>query len=765
MKRYASGIFILLIIISILTSCQWFQKKKHTVDLVKYVNPLQGTLSDFHLSHGNTYPAISMPFGMNCWTPQTGKMHSGWQYSYNDTKIRGFRQTHQPSPWMNDYGCFAIMPFAGKVVRNEDERASSFSHTRETAFPHYYKVWLDDYNILTEMTPTERSAYFRITFPATDTAGIVIDGFNGGSYIKIIPEQRKIVGYSTYNHGGVPENFASYFIIELDKDFDVIVMADNDSLLGRIKESYGRHITAVIGFRTGKDEIVHLKVSSSFISLLQAEHNLNREIGKKSFEEIKTDGFKVWNNELQKIMVEGGNEQQKATFYSCLYRMLLFPRMFYEYNTENKPIYYSPYDGKIHQGYMMTDNGFWDTFRAMHPFFTIMYPEITEKQIQSIINAIDQGGWMPQWSSPGYRNVMAGHHSCSIVADAWLKGIKNFNMTKVYSAMIRECNERAPLKALGRDGFRDYNEKGYLPYPEYAEAVSKTLDYAYDDFCIMQIAKSIGKTEDAEVFRKRAMNYVNVFDTASKFMRGKTRDGKWIEPFNPYEWGGPYTEGNAWHYTWSVFHDVQGLINLMGGKEHFVNQLDALFHAPDSVNPGTYNTIIHEMTEMVRIGMGQYAHCNQPVQHVAYLYNYAGQPWKTQQLVRYIMDSLYSALPDGFCGDEDNGQTSSWYVFSAMGFYPVTPGTPAYVLGSPLFNSITLSLPGNKKFIVKALNNNADNHYVRQVQLNNETWNKTWIPHNIFQTGGTLEFEMGAIPDTTWGTMPESMPYSMSAEY
>jgi predicted alpha-1,2-mannosidase len=744
--------------------CQRFKAEKHAVDLVKYVNPLQGTLSDYNLSHGNTYPAISMPFGMNCWTPQTGKIHSGWLYSYNDGKIWGFRQTHQPSPWINDYGCFSIMPFAGKIVRSEDERASSFSHERETAFPHYYKVWLDDYSILTEMTPTERSVFFRITFPASDTAGIVIDAFDGGSYIKIIPEKRKIVGYATYNNGGVPENFANYFVIELDRDFYLITMADNDSLRDKNSELYGRHITAVIGFRTRKGEKVHLKASSSFISLLQAENNLNREIGKKTFEEIKASGFEKWNNELQKIMVEGGTEKQKATFYSCLYRMLLFPRMFYEYNTENKPIYYSPYDGKIHQGYMMTDNGFWDTFRAAHPFYTIMYPDITEKQLQSIVNAIEQGGWMPQWSSPGYRNVMAGHHSCSIIADAWIKGIRGFNISKAYLAMIKERNEKAPFRALGRDGFRDYNERGYLPYPEYSEAVSKTLDYAYDDFCIFQLARSLGKRGDLELLRNHAMNYKNVFDTITGFMRGKTSEGQWIEPFNPFEWGGPYTEGNAWHYTWSVFHDIQGLINLMGGKEKFTNKLDALFNASDSVNPGTYKTIIHEMTEMVQAGMGQYAHCNQPVQHVAYLYNYAGQAWKTQYLVRYIMDSLYSALPDGFCGDEDNGQTSAWYVFSALGFYPVTPGNPAYVLGSPLFNRITLKLPGGEKFVIKAQNNTAANIYIQQVKLNNENWNKTWIPHDIFLKGGTLEFDMGGMPEKNWGSSPESVPYSLSAE-
>ncbi len=764
MTKYCRGIILPFILVSVLTGCQRFQAKKHTVDLVKYVNPLQGTLSGDSLSSVNSYPAICMPFGMNCWTPQTGKMHSGRQYAYNDKKIRGFRQTHQSNTQMNDYGCFAIMPFAGRIVSNEDERASSFSHARETAFPHYYKVWLDDYKILTEMTPTERSVFFRITFPASDTAGIVIDGFDGGSYIKIIPEKRKIVGYSTYNHGGVPDNFANYFVIELSKDFDFITLADNDSSADGKKELFGRHITAVIGFKTRKDEIIQIKASSSFISMLQAENNLNREIGKKNFEEIKASGFKAWNNELQKIRVDGGTGQQKTTFYSCLYRLLLLPRMLYELNTDNNPIYYSPYDGKIHQGYMMTDYSFREAFMAVNPFLTIMYPDIIEKQMQSIINAIEEGGWMPQVSGPGYRDIMAGHHSCSIITDAWVKGISNFNIAKAYSAMIKECYEKAPLKALGRDGYRDYNARGYIPYPESAEAVSKTLDYAYNDFCIMQLAKSLGKTDDAEVFRKRAMNYIHVFDTSSRFMRGKTREGKWIEPFNPYEYGGPYSKGNAWQYTWSVLHDIHGLINLMGGKEYFINRLDAYFNTPDQKNPGTFNPDLPETSEKGISGIRRYVHCNLPAQHVVYLYNYAGRPWKTQYLVRYIMDSLYSALPDGICNDEDNGQTPAWYVFSAMGFYPVTPGYPAYVIGSPLFNTITLSLPGNRKFTIKAINNNADNVYVQKVKLNNENLNNTWIPHNVFLTGGTLEFEMGAVPDTIWGTMPGSAPYSLSTE-
>lgn len=703
-----------------------------TEDYVSFVNPLQGTNSTREFSTGNTYPAVAMPWGLNFWVAQTGNMGDGWQYTYNDRRIKGFKQTHQPSPWINDYGCFSIMPVIGDGKLREKERASAFSHEDEIATPYYYSVLLKDYDINTEMTATHSSSFFRFIFPKAEDARVVIDGWEKGSRIKVIPEERKITGYSTWhttnNDNKLPENFATYFVLIFDKDFDSSAVFDDYKVKGGKSEIESDHVGAFVSFKTKKGEKVTTQISSSFISLSQAELNLSREIGNKTFVQIKDESKAAWNKELGRVKAESGDKEQLTTFYTALYRMMLFPRKFHEYDKNGEMFHYSAMNGKIEKGSMYTDNGFWDTFRAVHPFFTIMYPDMSTEIMEALLNYYKEGGWMPEWSSPGYRNSMIGQNSTSLVANAYIKGIKAADENMTWEAIIKGANHEGPLPAVGREGADYYNKLGYVPYDKIERgSVSKTLEYAYNDFCIAQLAKAMGKSQDTvDHYFNKALNYKNVFDQSIGFMRPKDSKGKWkTEHWKPDMWGGAFTEGSAWHWTWSVFHDPQGLIDLFGGRKEFVQKLDSVFTAEPTYSwyqPGV-NRVIHEMAEMVAGNMGQYAHGNQPIQHAIYLYNFAGEPHKAQKWSRYVMDHLYSSgLQDGkgLCGDEDNGQTSAWYVFSAMGFYPLCPGTGQYIIGSPLFEKITLDLPNGKQFSVIAHHNSDKNIYIQSARLNNE---------------------------------------------
>ena len=725
-----------------------------------------GTDSDFSLSNGNTYPAIARPWGMNFWTPQTGKMGNGWGYMYDDVKIRGIKQTHQPSPWINDYAAFSFMAVTGDLKFNEDDRVSWFSHKAEIAKPHYYSVYLADYDVTAEVTPTERAAIFRFTFPENENSYILLDAFNGGSSVKIIPEERKILGYCQNNSGGVPANFKNWFVAVFDKDFEVTKTWKED-ILSETLETTGFHTGAVIGFKTKKGEKVHVKIASSFISPEQAELNLTREVGDKTFAEIQTKGEEIWEKELSKIKIEGGTDEQQRTFYSSLYRTLLFPRKFYEINAEDKIVHYSPYNGEVLPGYMFTDNGFWDTFRAVFPFFTLMYPELNAQIMEGLANTYKESGWLPEWASPGHRDCMIGSNSASLIADSYLKGIRGFDIETLYEAILKNSeSQHDAITSVGRFGAEYYNKLGYIPYNVgIRENTARTLEYAYADFCIWKLAEELKRPqEEIDLFKNRSQNYRNVFDAETKLMRGKNEDGTFQSPFSPYKWGDAFTEGNSWHYTWSVFQDVEGLKQLMGGDDNFVAMLDSVFVVPPVFDDSYYGFTIHEIREMQIAGMGNYAHGNQPIQHMIYLYNYTAQPWKTQKHVREVLTKLYTPQADGYCGDEDNGQTSAWYVFSSMGFYPVCPGSGEYVFGAPLFSKITLQLENGNQFVIDAANNSKENLYVSGISLNGKSWDKNYITHEDLLKGGNLNFTMSDQPDKTRGTVKESWPYSMKNE-
>lgn len=731
---------------------------------VDYVNPLMGTDSNISLSNGNTYPAIALPWGMNFWMPQTGKMGDGWAYTYRSEKIRGFKQTHQPSPWINDYGQFSIMPMTGSLKIDQDSRASWFSHKAEKATPYYYSVYLADYNMTTEITPTERCAYFRFTFPESKDAYVVIDAFDRGSYVKILPEQNKIVGYTTRNSGGVPQNFKNYFVIEFDKPFTFNKVWANYRIVEEHLDLQSDHVGAAIGFKVKRGEQVHAKVASSFISMEQAYQNL-KEIGDKSFAQVKDAAYKRWNDILGRIKVDDDNENRIATFYSCMYRSVLFPRNLSEIDVKGNTVHYSPYNGKTLPGYMFTDTGFWDTFRCLFPFVNLIYPSVGEKMQEGLLNAYLESGFFPEWASPGHRGCMVGNNSASIISDAFMKGITKVDAEKMYEGMIKGANSVHPrVQSTGRYGYDYYNKLGYVPYNVgINESIARTLEYAYDDWCIYRMGQKLGRPEkEIEVYKNRSQNFRNVFDPEHKLMRGKNADGTFQSPFNPFKWGDAFTEGNSWHYTWSVFHDIQGLVDLMGGKQEFVNMLDSVFKLPPVFDDSYYGGVIHEIREMQIVNMGNYAHGNQPIQHMIYLYNYAGAPWKAQYWLRETMNRLYMATPDGYCGDEDNGQTSAWYVFTALGFYPVCPGSNEYVLGAPYFNKVTVSLENGKKLEIVAPANSDTNRYIKTLNYNGKNYTKNYINHFDLIKGGRLLFDMDGKPNKSRGVKDSDFPYSFS---
>ena len=731
---------------------------------VDYVSTLVGTQSSYAISTGNTYPAVCMPWGMNFWTPQTGKMGDGWTYTYTADKLRGFKQTHQPSPWINDYGQFTIMPETGEApVFDEEKRASWFSHKAEVATPYYYRAYLADYDVVTELAPTERAAIMRITFPENKSY-VVVDAFDKGSYVKIMPKERMIVGYTTKNSGGVPQNFKNYFVMKFDKDFTyTAAVADGHINTADVKAECN-HAGGIVGFKTSRGEQVNVRIASSFISEEQALENL-KELGSDSFDEVKARGRNTWNDVLSRIEVKSDDIDHLRTFYSCLYRSVLFPRSFYEKNAKGEIVHYSPYNGEVLPGYMFTDTGFWDTFRCLFPLLNVMYPSMNEKMQAGLVNAYKESGFLPEWASPGHRGCMVGNNSASIVADAYLCGLKNYDAETLWQAVVHGASAVHPtVSSTGRLGYEYYNKLGYVPYDvKINENVARTLEYAYDDWCIYKFGKALGKSKkELEPFRKRAFNYRNVFDSETNLMRGRLKNGKFQNPFSPLKWGDAFTEGNAWHYTWSVFHDPAGLIQLMGGKQTFNHMLDSVFNVPPLFDDSYYGSVIHEIREMQIMNMGNYAHGNQPIQHMIYLYGYSGQPWKTQYWIRQTMQRMYNANPDGYCGDEDNGQTSAWYVFSAMGFYPVCPGSGEYVLGAPYFDEITLHLENGRTVSIKANGNTDDNCYVNTLTLNGQPYSKNYIKRTDLMQGAQFVYTMSATPNYSRGTAESDAPYSFS---
>ena len=742
---------------------------KNDIDFVEspadLVSTLVGTESTYELSTGNTYPAVAMPWGMNFWTPQTGKNGDGWTYQYDATKIRGLKQTHQPSPWINDYGAFSIMPVTTGPVFDEDERESWFSHKAEVAAPYYYKVYLAEHDVVAEIAPTERAAAIRLTYPEKDMSYLVVDGYAGGSFVKVIPEENKIIGYVTNNHGGVPDNFKNWFVVVSDTPFEKVETIAGENVTGKMETS-ADHALAMVGFKTVRGQVVNLRVASSFISIDQAQINL-REVEGKSFDAVKSACRDSWNAALGRIQVSDTNIDRIRTFYSCLYRSLLFPRDLSEVNANGERVHYSPYNGEVKSGYMTTDTGFWDTFRSLFPLMNLVYPDQSVKVQEGLVNAYLESGFLPEWASPGHRGCMVGNNSASVVADAYVNGIRGYDAEKLWEAVVSDAHKVHPeVSSTGRLGWEYYDSLGYVPCNVgIKENAARTLEYAYNDWCIYMFGKALGKPEsELEPYRKAALNYRNLYDPEYKLMVGKNADGSFSRPFSPLKWGGDFTEGNSLHYTWSVFQDPQGLIDLMGGDEPFSEMMDSVFNIPPHFDDSYYGFPIHEIREMQVMNMGNYAHGNQPIQHFIYLYDWCGQPWKAQARIREVMDKFYTAAPDGYCGDEDNGQTSAWYVFSAMGFYPVCPASGEFAVGTPLFKHVKVNMPSGKSFIVNAPENSNDNFYIGSMKVNGREQDRTFLTYDELAAGASVDFAMTPVPDKSRATSAGARPYSFSRE-
>jgi predicted alpha-1,2-mannosidase len=712
-------------------------------------DPLVGTDSKYELSHGNTFPGVFVPFGMVDWTPQTGD--GGWPYQYFKDTIQGFLATHRPSAWTDDYGPFSLMPEVGDLHVLPEARATKFAHSDETAKAYHYSVLLQN-GIRAEVAPTTRGGALRFTFPPTGKAWLIFDASAGGSSIQIDPETRTITGVNHEIRDGFPANFGQYFLAVFDRDFAQYGVWDESGVQDSAKVHSGKHVGAFVRFAAPAGQTVTVRVATSLIGPEQALRNLSTEVPDHDFDQVVSRARAIWERELGRIEVSGGTPARRRTFYTALYHSLQFPHALQEVAEDGSLVHYSPYDGKVHPGTMHADSGFWDAFRAEFPLLTVIAPSRDAEIVGSLLNAFDEGGWLPKWPNPGYANVMIATHADSIIADAWMKGIRGFDGEKAYAALRKDATQPGTGRFEARSGIEDYIRLGYVPADKVQEAASCTLEYAYDDFCVSRMAHSLGKIDDYRIFRARSQNYRNAFDQSTGFMRGRNCDGGWAEPFDPLAWGGVYTEGNAWQWLWAVQHDVAGLMTLLGGRDAFTSRLDTLFSMTSDYKVGGYGHVIHEMTEVKLAGTGQYAHINEPVHHVIYLYDYAGQPWKAQQWAHAIMDRFYLPGPAGWLGDEDTGQMSAWYIFSALGFYPVNPGQPVYALGSPMFDSAVLHLENGKTFTVEARRTAPGDIYVQAAWLNGQPLENCWIEHRQIMEGGVLRFQLGPQPNTAWGT-------------
>ncbi|HEY8968312.1 MAG TPA: GH92 family glycosyl hydrolase, partial [Puia sp.] len=676
-------------------------------------------------------------------------------YTYEDTAVIGFTATHQPTVWMGDYGYVSVMPQMGPIKVLPGQRALTFRHKDEVAKPYYYATTLttaDAKKIKVEIAAASRCAIFQFSFPQTDSARLIIQGINLDTaiangindiqarvrklkgYIRIDPERNEITGYNpdrmSAQLGPDLPNFKGYFIIQFDRPIRSYGTWDREEVYPSTLEQYGTQMGGYINFKVKKDQPVKVRIATSFISIDQARENLCHEIPGWDFQKLVASTRALWQKDLSRIKIDGASEEQKTIFYTAMFHCMLFPREFSEYGK-----YYSAFDDQVHNGVSYNDFSLWDTFRALHPLLILIQPERVDPMINALLQMYKEGGWMPMWPNPTYTNIMIGTHADAVIADAWVKGFRGFDTTVAYEAMRKDAmvppdgdtrkrwGDRDRWTSFeGRGGLSYYHSLGYIPADRVNESVSRTIEYSFDDYCVSRMAKDLGKIEDYKRLVEWSKNYRNLYNERTGFMAPRLYDGSWSGKPNE-----GFTEGGPWDYLFGALHDIPGMIALMGGAEPFSKRLDENFKK------------------------GYYRLDNEPGQHYGYLYNYCGQPWKTQELVRKFMLSDYGNRPNGINGNDDCGQMSAWYIFSVMGFYPVTPGMPGYSIGSPLFQHIKIDLGSNRTFEIEAKNNSNENKYIQSATLNGKALDKPWIEHDDIKNGGSLIFEMGPKPNFNWG--------------
>lgn len=757
-------------------SCDRPQNDIALKDPVSYVDPLIGTGSSTTISalrhseadnepRGQTYPAVGFPFGMTQWTPQT--QHTEIKcispFYFQSDSLNGFRGSH----WMSgsctqDYGSVSLMPVADSLVIDPDDRAAKYDRASQVVSPHKYAVYLPNKGIKVDIAGHQRSGIMQFVFNESETAYILLEpnSDEGVGYVNVDLEHNVISGYNPahriYQGWGQYAGFSGYFVAHFDRPIDEAGTWIGGNPTDGVLEAYGdsTSVGAYARFRITQGDTVRVRIGTSFTSIEAAQANLESEIPHWDFEAVSNASKEAWNQALSSIMVtrnNNGTSDNLTQFYTAHYHAMMLPRIFNDISGTYPGFAGTATTSTVNKANYYADFSVWDTYRAVHPLLTITDPERAQQMVQSLVNKAEQGGWLPIFPSwNNYTAAMIGDHVTSIITDAYTKGLRDFDVESAY-AYMRKNATTAPdyteyVDGKGRRALLPYLEYGFMPLEEpiteafhQEEQVSRTLEYAYNDFVIGVLASLLGHEEDASMFMDRALYYQNIIDPETGIARGRYQDGSWYTPFDPsvrtYEF---ITEGSPWHYTWYVPHDVAGLIELMGGRDEFVERLDELFNE------------------------GEYWHGNEPSHQIAYLYAYAGAPWKTQEQVRKIMTEEYSSGPGGLSGNDDAGQMSAWYVFSALGFYPVVPGLPYYVIGTPSFEEVTIDIGNENKFIVRANNVSEQNLYIQSATLNGQSFDRPWLTHKEIVDGGVLEFEMGATPNESWGSDKQHAPPSLS---
>ncbi len=701
-----------------------------SLDLLAYVNLLQGTASTPEFSRGNVLPIAAMPFGMAHWALQSNA-GSPWFFQPWVRRIQGFRLTHQLSPWLGDYGQALFLPYRGEIRPEPSSRSSSYAVEQAKLAPHSMEVFLLRSRAKVELIPTERGALLATEFlqdGLTGRCGLLLEMPGDAGEVRVDAARRRISFRTRTNTGGVPDNFATYYVVETDtpwEGFTCVVV--EGSRVGMLDFGEATRITA--------------RIATSFLSGEQAEVNLEREVGRKSAQELREAGAKVWSEHLGRIELAGATEEQRRTFYSCMYRTLLYPRTFHELDSTGALLHFSAFNGRPMPGVMYADHGYWDVYRAWYPMMSIVFPERLGDILQAWVNAYKEGGWFPQFPSPGYRAAMTGSLIDAVIADGAVKGIAGVDYQTAYEGLKKHAtNAGDPAKGYGRVGFAYRSRLGYVPADRVAQSVAESLDAAYGDFCVGQVAATLGHTEDATMFHERSGSWRKLFDPGTRFFRGRNEDGSWLEPFHTYRWGSPYVEGSAWQHRFDAPQDYAGLFAAMGGSASAAGALTEMLSVPPIFEVGVYGYELHEMAEMAAVDFGQYDHSNQPSHHLLYLFAHAGRPEETQRWVRRTMRTLYT--PESFAGDEDTGSMAAWYILSALGFYPVCPGRPEYTLGGPLFPGATVHLPGGRRLEIEGVNNSPENWRVRETAWNGEAVKGVTLSHASLVKGGRLRFVM-----------------------
>ncbi|WP_192987328.1 GH92 family glycosyl hydrolase [Carnobacterium mobile] len=705
--------------------------------MLEVIDTRQGTNNDRNFSNGNTLPYTGVPFGMNHYAVQTANEDS-WFFNPYHRVFQGIRLSHQPSPWMGDFCPIVITPIAGNDCSNDILSYQSSYRPEESVFsPHYLKVKQLRYNIITELTPSERGCRMKVTYRSEKQAGIVFHVPGKNSWLRLEPTTSTVSGFVNYAAGSHDPEFGMYFTIHFDQVVDAEVS-------GLFETEEGKQL--IVYFEGAAHQTVQASLATSFISQEQAQLNHNREIA-DSFEAQKLAAEKMWNKYLGKITVSHKNQEYVKTFYTCLYRMFLFPQKFYELNEAELPIHYDTTAKAVKPGYLYTNNGFWDTYKTVYPLYSIIAPGEYQEILAGILTSYNESGFLPKWLSPDERGMMPGTLVDAVIADAAVKGLlSKAEIAEFLEAMVKTATVTSGNSVYGRLGIVEYDQLGYVS-TLVPESVNQTLDYAYSDFCISQTAALLeNQQETAEQFKRSSLNYRNLFDSETGFMRGKDSKGIFRADFSAERWGFDYTEGSAWQNSFGVYHNFQDLIDSYESETAFLNRLTELCNTSPSFEVGSYGFEIHEMSEVAAIDYGQLALSNQPSFHIPYLFNYVGKPASAQVVVKQLMTRLFNSGFEGFPGDEDNGSMSGWFVFSSMGFYPVTPGSGEYVLGIPLFEEVSIQLPNGKMWEIETLNNTPQANFVTKVEKNQQDYKKLFLTHDDLVKGGEFTVYLGVAP-------------------